>query len=143
MFEALSLEIAQFGIRCHLFQLGFFRTKLMDHANIKAENDPASAIADYAELNSIVTKFVQQMNNNQPGDPKKAVKIMIDVVKGEGVAEGKTVPERLPIGSDIVEKLRVKFADHLEVCEEWGSVICSTDFDGEAEKGHVGAHVIG
>ncbi|KAH6662094.1 hypothetical protein B0J14DRAFT_444661, partial [Halenospora varia] len=84
-------------------------------------------IADYAPLNAIVGGFVQQMNGNQPGDPQKAVSIMIDLVKGEGVAEGKEVPSRLPLGSDIFEKLKDKYTRELEICKEWESVIKSTD----------------
>jgi len=128
------METAAFGIRSLLFQLGFFRTKIMDPGNVKVDSNPASAIADYADLNALVGGFVQQMNNNQPGDPQKAVKIMVDVVKGEGVAEGKSVPERLPLGSDILGKIRAKYTNYLEVCDEWESVIKSTDLEGE-EKG--------
>ena len=136
------METAAFGIRSFLFQLGFFRTKIMDPENIKVDSDPASAIADYAQLNDIVGGFVQQMNNNQPGDPKKVVKVMVDVVKGEGVAEGKSIPERLPLGADILGKVRAKYTKYLEVCDEWESVITSTDLGGE-EKGTMRTEVTG
>jgi len=114
----------------------------MDPENIKVDSDPASAIADYAQLNGIVGGFVQQMNNNQPGDPKKVVKVMVDVVKGEGVAEGKSIPERLPLGADILGKVRAKYTKYLEVCDEWESVITSTDLGGE-EKGTMRTEVTG
>jgi hypothetical protein len=38
------------------------------------------------------------LDGNQPGDLKKAVELMIDLVIGEGCAAGKMVPLRLPIG---------------------------------------------
>ncbi|KAF4626142.1 hypothetical protein G7Y89_g12021 [Cudoniella acicularis] len=134
VFECLRQETTSFGIQSVLFQLGFFRTKIMDPANIKAQGDPASAIADYTELNTIIGGFVGQMNGNQPGDPEKAVKIMIDVVKGEGVAEGKEIPERLPLGPDVLGKIRDKYTKYLEFCTEWENVIASTDIEGD-DKG--------
>lgn len=106
----------------------------MDPNNFKTDPNPASIIEDYVPLNTIVAGFVGQMNGNQPGDPQKAVNVMIDVVKGEGVAEGKEVPARLPLGSDIFEKLKEKHTQGLEVLKEWGELIISTDIEGD-EKG--------
>ncbi|MCJ1439399.1 hypothetical protein MMC27_008793 [Xylographa pallens] len=107
-----------------LFQLGFFRTKVMDSGNVKAE---APSIDDYKELNTVVADFAGGMNGDQPGDPEKSVNIMIDVVKGEGVAAGKPMPERLPLGPDVLAKIRDKYTAYLEICKEWKIVIVSTD----------------
>ncbi|KAF4633900.1 hypothetical protein G7Y89_g4219 [Cudoniella acicularis] len=63
-------------------------------------------------------------------------KIMIDVVKGEGVAEGKELPERLPLGPDVLAKARDRYTKYLELCTEWGGVVMSTDIDGE-DKGNM------
>jgi len=106
----------------------------MDPSNIKTAPDTSSAIDDYAELNNIVGGFVSQMNGNQPGDPKKAVKVMVDVIRGEGVAEGKEMPERLPLGPDILAKIKDKYTKYLEFCNEWEDVIASTDIEGD-QKG--------
>lgn len=86
-------------------------------------------IEDYDPVRNAVAQFVEQMNGNQPGDPMKAVNVMIDVVKGEGVAEGRTVPERLPIGSDCLEVMRKKRMNDLLTCNEWEGVIRSTYLD--------------
>ena len=112
------------GVQAVLFQLGFFRTKIMDPRNLKGE---APSIDDYKELNTVVGDFVGGMNGNQPGDPVKAVNIMIDVIKSEGVAAGKPMPERLPLGPDVLAKIRDKYTAYLEVCKEWEDVIASTD----------------
>ena len=46
-------------------------------------------------------------DGNQPGDPRKGAERMVDVVRGEGMAEGKTdFPLRLPLGSDALELIR-------------------------------------
>lgn len=70
----------------------------------------------------------------EPGDPEKAVEVMLDVVKGEGVAEGKDTPFRLPLGSDGLEVMRAKCSGTLKVCEEWEAMIKSTDFGGEGKR---------
>ena len=128
------MEIAGFGLQSLLFQLGFFRTKIFHPGNLKVETDPSLSIPDYAEFNKLVGGFVQQMNGNQPGDPKKAVQVMIDLVKGEGVAKDRTVPERLPLGTDVFDKIKAKYTKYLAVCDEWESVITSTDLS-EDERG--------
>lgn len=140
VFECFRQETSSFGIRSVLFQLGFFRTKIMDPANFKV--DPSSAIGDYSELSNIVNGFVGKMNGNQPGDPQKAVTIMIDIVKGEGVGEGKEMPERLPIGPDILEKIRARYTNYLKVCDKWETVIKSTDLDDD-ERGAMRTVVVG
>jgi hypothetical protein len=68
------------------------------------------------------------MNGTQVGDPEKAVEVMIDVVKGEGVAQGKEMPERLPLGADALATARKRMVDYLAVCNEWEDVIRSTSF---------------
>jgi hypothetical protein len=65
---------------------------------------------------------------------------MIDVVKGEGVAEGKVVPERLLLGSDIFPKIKNKYTKYLEGCDKWEPVITSTDL-AEEEKGNMRVNV--
>jgi hypothetical protein len=112
----------------------------MDPGNLGVSNDPSGSIPDYAELNQIVGGFVQQMDKNQPGDPVKAVNVMIDVIKKEGIAEGREIPERLPLGTDILGKIRAKYTRYLKVCDEWEDVIGGTDIEG-GEKGDMRVNV--
>lgn len=86
-------------------------------------------IADYDDMRNAVAQFVQSTNGKQPGDPKKAVEIMIDVVRGEGVAEGKAFPERLPLGPDCLATMRKRCVGNLAICNEWDDVIRSTNYE--------------
>jgi hypothetical protein len=122
----LKAETAHLDIKSVIFELGFFRTKIMDPANVKFRSEP---IEDYKPIRDAVAQFVEGINGHQPGDPEKAVKIIVDVVKGEGVAEGKPLPERLPLGPDCLATLRKKAVDNLTVCNEWEDVIRSTNID--------------
>lgn len=76
-----------------------------------------------------VAQFVQQIDGNRLGDSKKAVEVILNVVKGEGVAEGKTIPERMPLGPDCLTTLRKKAVGNLAICNEWEDVIRSTNLD--------------
>jgi hypothetical protein len=127
----MKLETEGFGIRSHLFQLGHYRTKVLSTGNVKAVPRTVDA---YKELNDMIYGFLGQADSNQPGDPKKAVNIMIDIVKEEGVAKGKTLPLRLPIGKDALATLRNKYVKYLELCTEWEDVITSTDYDAQDVK---------
>ncbi len=86
------------------------------------------AIDDYADITKVAGEFVAGMNGNQPGDPRKAAEIMVDVIKGEGIAAGKPMPERLPLGPDALGTIRRKCTETLEICQNWESVIESTNF---------------
>ena len=67
------------------------------------------------------------MNGNQPGDPKKAVEILIDIVKGEGVAAGRVPPTYVGLGSDAYQIIKDVCSATLQRLEDWKDVITSPD----------------
>jgi len=67
-------------------------------------------------------------NGKQPGDPLKGVEVMVDVVRGEGVAEGKPFPPLLILGSDCFDVVKTECEKTLARLEEWKDVSESTDF---------------
>lgn len=66
-------------------------------------------------------------DGNQPGDPKKAVERIVDVVRSEGMAAGRPIPDRLPLGSDCLDTIRAKCHETLKLCDDWEDIIKSTD----------------
>ena len=68
------------------------------------------------------------MNGHQIGDPLKAVQVMLDVVRGEGVAVGRPFPTIVPLGGDTWNYLREDIDDIEKNMSEWEDVIKSTDF---------------
>lgn len=64
----------------------------------------------------------------QPGDPTKLVEIVLDLVRDEGIAAGRHVPFRLPLGTDCFDDVKEKCAETIKMLEEWQDVIRSTDF---------------
>lgn len=125
-YDSLKQETTHLGIKTMMFELGFFRTKIMDPGNMGAHYQPTS---DYEEIRSAVKLFIKGMNNHQPGDSKKVATIIIDLVRGEGVAEGKTLPDRLPLGPDALLMMRKKAVHNLSICNEWEDIAKSTDLD--------------
>ena len=58
---------------------------------------------------------------------------MIDVVRGEGMARGREMPVRLPLGRDGLKVVRAKCEETLRVCGEWEDLIGSTDLEEEGK----------
>ena len=98
----------------------------MSPTNVKTA---ALRISDYEEVDKAISGFVAARNGNQPGDPRKLVERFIDVVKSEGMAAGKPIPQRLPIGRDSMAAIKKKCEATLKLCEEWEALITSTDIE--------------
>ena len=58
----------------------------------------------------------------------KGVEVMVDVVRGEGVAKGKPFPTVLALGSDCFDTVKADSEKTLARLEEWKDVSKSTDF---------------
>jgi len=126
----LLKECAQFGIQTISFDLGQFRTEIISAHKVQFKTPE---IADYRPMYEGFLGAVTTMSGFQPGDVKKGVSRMVDVLKGEGFAKGKQMPERMPIGPDSIELARAKCNAMLKICDEWESFVGSTDRDGPKE----------
>ena len=122
--ESLRAETAPFGINTLLIEPGRFRTKLLSSSNMKASG---STITDYAESSQNQLEGLAKEDQAQPGDPVKLVEIILDLVRQEGIAEGREVPLRLPLGIDCYDDIKAKCEETLKVLREWEDVCRSTD----------------
>jgi len=66
-------------------------------------------------------------NGNQPGDPVRGCQIVLDVVRGEGLTEGKPFPTNLQLGSDCYKVAKDTAERTLRNLQDWEEVILSTD----------------
>ncbi|MCJ1381588.1 hypothetical protein MMC17_004699 [Xylographa soralifera] len=130
--ECLQKEIAQFGIQAVIFEPGYYRTKIFSAQNVKV-SPPTHE--DYNAIFAAMVAGVGAVDGKQRGDSIKCVERMIDAVKSEGMAAGRPMPKRLPLGPDAMEIIRNKCLETLQMCDEWKEFICSTDL--EPEKGEV------
>lgn len=122
--ECLSKELAIFapGLRVLIVEPGYCRTPVFN----KIQHVEAR-VPEYAQFNEAVRQAEATLTENSPGDPEKAVARMIELVKGTGFAEGKTLPLRVPLGSDSWWRVKSKCEETLKICREWEELAKSVD----------------
>ncbi|KAF5707616.1 ketoreductase [Fusarium globosum] len=122
--ECLSKELAIFapGLKVLIVEPGYCRTPVFN----KIQHVDAR-VPEYAQFNEAVRQAEAALTENSPGDPEKAVARMIELVKGTGFAEGKTLPLRVPLGSDSWSRVKSKCEETLEICREWEELAKSVD----------------
>ena len=124
MVDCLREEVSPFKIQCCLIIPDYYRTNIFAPTNIKFG---PLRILDYTDFNKGYQGGVASLHNNQPGDPKKATDIIVDIVRAEGKAVGMTLPARLPVGADAFEKMREKSFKVLKQCDEWEEITSDTN----------------
>lgn len=128
--DGIGREVAPFGIKACTIEPGFFRTEFLNMGEAQRRIQTAAIVPAYvgtpvAESRELLIKA----NNNQAGDPEKGAKVIVDVLTGTGVASGKEIPDRLHLGSDIVEILKDSIIPGmLKTMDQWAEVSKSTDF---------------
>jgi hypothetical protein len=125
--STLRDEVSQFNIHPIVFDIGHFRTKVSSPENLHMH---ITQLADYEPMFNALVQAAAGVDGFQPGDPKKGVDRMIDVLKQEGAAQGRPLPFRMPIGPDALAIVREQCHALLKTCDEWEDVIASTDFEG-------------
>lgn len=72
------------------------------------------------------------LDGKQPGDTAKLCSLIVDIIKGEGAAKGRTIPHTLQIGNDCYHGVKQSLEGTLATLEEWKDVIVATDADVQA-----------
>lgn len=122
-----ALETASLGyIRTLTLNPGHFR---IDVTAPHKHNFAAPADSKYKPLYNFYTEIRPKLHGAQPGDPKKLAELTVELVRGEGVAAGRTLPSFLLLGSDAYAEVKWKSGEALKMLEEWESVIRSTDIE--------------
>lgn len=128
--EALQDEVAPLGIRTLLVEPGMYRTNVLSPGNMLGS---VSQIDDYRKRSETFLGALAGADLKQRGDPVKAVKIILDVVRNEGVAapgqQKADIKLRLPLGPDAYATVKNKCDETLKLLGEWEDVIKSTDVD--------------
>jgi NAD(P)-dependent dehydrogenase (short-subunit alcohol dehydrogenase family) len=95
--EAVSAEVAPFGIKALIVEPGAFRTRLFGGAFRTMPEMPA-----YAATVGPTRNYAATNDGKQPGDPEKAARAIVEAVASNGTAL------RLPLGGDAVDGIRAK-----------------------------------
>lgn len=119
--ESLSKEVAPLGIKVTIVAPSGFRT---DWAG-RSANDTKIVIADYAETAGKNKGDIRGFSGNQPGDPVRAAKAMIQVVETENP------PLRLLLGAAALKGARIKLEELKYDFDTWAEVSEGADFPKE------------
>ncbi|KAJ7319018.1 hypothetical protein DFH08DRAFT_970911 [Mycena albidolilacea] len=124
--ETLTAEVAPLGIRVLLVEPGAFRTGIYGQEYLTS-----NPIADYNQMRSVSASRFASVSGTEKGDPAKAMDALVDVVRGEGRAHGRSWPAagRLVLGEDAENDVRVKCKRVLDSMDEWTDVIRGVNFD--------------
>lgn len=123
--ETLSVELKEFNIRVLLVEPGAFRTKNIFSRPFYEGNK----IADYDALREHAEGLYTKADGHQPGDPVKAMDVVVDVVQGQGRARGKRWPTILPLGMEAEQAIRNKSEVMQEMLDDWKDIIRDTRLD--------------
>jgi NAD(P)-dependent dehydrogenase (short-subunit alcohol dehydrogenase family) len=118
--EALSAEVAAFGVKVTVVEPGYFRTNFLTGESMGL---PAHAIEAYASVRESVRMHREDINGSQPGDPEKAARAMIDITNVENP------PLHLFLGADAYDMAYKKIAAIAADLEAWKSVTVNTGFE--------------
>lgn len=125
LISSFKLEISDqdLNIRTLIVNPGHFRTDATKPTKYDFDR-PTKSYAAVAEMNK---GFIETMHGSQPGDIKKACKVLIDLVKDEGDVKGRQLPPSLPLGTDAWETCVKETEKYLLMLKDWEVVIRSTD----------------
>jgi len=119
--EALKKEVEPLGIKVVLVQPSGFRT---DWAG-RSANDAPSTIADYAEPAGTNQANIRGYSGNQPGDPVRAAKAIIQAVESD------EPPFYFLLGKAALKNARLKLDALKADFDKWADVTEGADFPEE------------
>lgn len=121
--ESLAAETKSFGVTATVVYPGYFRTDFLSPDSLST---PANPIAEYAEARQSQAFHQQEIDGNQPGDPEKAARALIEIAAEENP------PLHLFLGADSYNLANQKMSEVQTDLEHWKTLTTSTDFDIEA-----------
>ena len=119
--ESLSKEVGPLGIKVTIIAPSGFRT---DWAGRSAKNSETT-IQDYADTAGKNKGDIRGYSGNQPGDPIRAAKAMIQVTETENP------PLRLLLGEAALKGARMKLDELKKDFDTWEAVTVGADFPKE------------
>lgn len=94
-------------------------------------------LIEYDDMRAASAKRFASVPGSEKGDPVKAMEVVVDVVRNEGVAKGKPWPGLLVLGEDSERDIRSKCQATLQTLDNWGDVARNVNLDvpnGDSEQ---------
>jgi len=127
--ETLRSELSPFGIRVLLVEPGAFKTE--GAVQGKQEFYLENSMPEYDRLRQQCQILFSRISGQEKGDPNRAVEVIIDMVKGEGVARGKPWTNYLVLGNDAENDLRTKISKLLNALDANLEITRGLEFDNQ------------
>jgi NAD(P)-dependent dehydrogenase (short-subunit alcohol dehydrogenase family) len=120
MSETLAQDVQPFGIHVTAVKPGYFRTNFLSKGSMGV--NATNPIEDYVAQRETQEAAVSAYDNNQPGDPEKAVDLL------NRITDSPNPPLHLFLGKDSYEVARNKIAIMQKELKAWESDATATDF---------------
>ncbi|KAF9765557.1 hypothetical protein IL306_002148 [Fusarium sp. DS 682] len=127
--ESLRDELSPFNIVVTVVEPGYFRTSFLNPGVRVVTKKRMDVYEDESTPTGMTRKMLDKTDNQQPGDVKKGTRVIVEILTGTGVGEGRDVPVRIVLGSDADVYIRGKCEETLELLNEWKEVTVSTDLE--------------
>ncbi|KAF9494389.1 NAD(P)-binding protein [Pleurotus eryngii] len=121
--ETLTFELAQFNIKVLLVAPGAFKTE----GAYNYPWDNPNPLPAYDIIRTASLEKLGSIRDAIKGDPQKAMEVVVDVVRGEGVAKGREWPTYLILGEDAEVDIRNKIGKIAKALDDWQDVIRSVN----------------
>ena len=121
--EALSMELAPFGIQVASILPGSFRTDFRDNSSMKHAKTSLAAYEGSAV--HAARDFLTANNHKQEGDPAKAAAFLYSII------ESGKLPKRILIGKKCCEDVKGYLEERISEIESYLDESSQTDFDVE------------
>lgn len=118
--ESLAMEAKPFGVKVTIVAPGYFRTNFLDNGSMRVPQNP---IDDYKDVRDSQDAHQNAINGNQPGDPEKAVAVIIRMASEENP------PLYLYLGQDAYDMANVKLDAVSKELETWKETTIATGFE--------------
>ncbi|WP_029586743.1 oxidoreductase [Bradyrhizobium sp. URHD0069] len=116
--ESLASEVAHLGIRVTIVEPAPFRTRFLSDRSAKWSRP----MEDYAESVGKVRQMLKEMDGNQPGDPARAARAIIQAI------EAQHPPLRLPLGQMAIDHIRAALDAEARELTAWAQLSATADF---------------
>ncbi|MDR6193763.1 SDR family oxidoreductase [Siphonobacter sp. SORGH_AS_0500] len=117
--ESFAAESEAFGVKVTIVSPGYFRTDFLTDNSLGLPKQPIEA---YQAVRTSQQMHREQINQAQPGDPEKAVQVLIDLSQVENP------PLHLFLGEDAYTTAETKIQNVQKDMADWRSVATSTGF---------------
>lgn len=127
--ETLAAEVSRFNVKVLLVAPGHFRTeKLHTAPYVMAHHIPA-----YDAMREEEMARFNKLWHKARGDTDRAVEVIVDVVRGEGCAAGRTLPFWLLLGNATYVNARAHAERLAQDMDAWQDVAKDLDIQEEEE----------